>query len=240
MIFITGQCLLWGYDLPWKELLVKETYFTLDSLASTTQHMLEECQSETQRRRLPFQPVQSALLVLDMQAYFLEPDSHAFIPSAPPIIPGLVQLSQAYFTRSLPVFFTRHVNTSQDAGQMATWWRELIAPGSPTSTIVPDFDLSSGQVIEKSQYDAFFNSSLADSLAARQVRQVVIGGVMTHLCCETTARSAFMRGFEVFFLADGTATYNRAFHQASLLNLGHGFATILRVEDILADLEKVS
>jgi isochorismate hydrolase len=60
---------------------------------------------------------------------------------------------------------------------------------------------------------------------------------MAHLCCETTARSAFTRGFEVFFLVDGTASYNRDFHQASLLNLAHGFATLLLTGEALAALE---
>ncbi len=81
---------------------------------------------------------------------------------------------------------------------MATWWRDLIAPAVPPAPSSLMSILSSGQVIEKSQYDAFFDSSLEHRLAARQVKQMVIGGVMTHLCCETTARSAFMRGFEVF------------------------------------------
>jgi isochorismate hydrolase len=56
--------------------------------------------------------------------------------------------------------------------------------------------------------------------------------VMTHLCCETTARSAFTRGSGLLPV-DGTATYNRAFHRASLLNLAHGFASLTFVEDIL-------
>ncbi|PIV27689.1 MAG: isochorismatase, partial [Anaerolineae bacterium CG03_land_8_20_14_0_80_58_20] len=42
--------------------------------------------------------------------------------------------------------------------------------------------------------------------------------------CETTARSAFVRGFEVFFCADGTATYTKELHRSTLLNLSHGVA----------------
>jgi isochorismate hydrolase len=60
---------------------------------------------------------------------------------------------------------------------------------------------------------------------------------MTHLCCETSARSAFMRGFEVFFPIDGTATYNRDFHLATLRNLAHGFATMTTVRELLIKLE---
>ncbi|MES0360330.1 MAG: isochorismatase family protein, partial [Anaerolineales bacterium] len=58
-------------------------------------------------------------------------------------------------------------------------------------------------------------------------------GVMTHLCCETTARSAFVRGFEVFFVIDGTATYNEDYHMATLLNLAHGFTTPVLTKEVL-------
>ena len=218
----------------------REAYFTPDTLASVTEEMMAQCQPLIQPTRSRFDPIGSALLVLDMQRYFLEPSAHAFIPSAPAIVPGLRRLVRAYAARKLPVYFSRHTNNSQDAGQMATWWRDLITPESPASAIAPDLDLSHGLVIEKHQYDAFLDTSLQASLADCQVRQVVIGGVMTHLCCETTARSAFMRGYQVFFLADGTATYNRQFHQASLLNLAHGFAQIMSVAEILTALEKGS
>jgi isochorismate hydrolase len=50
---------------------------------------------------------------------------------------------------------------------------------------------------------------------------------MTNLCCETTARDAFVRNFRVFFLVDGTSTVSEDFHISTLKNLGYGFATLL-------------
>jgi isochorismate hydrolase len=93
-------------------------------------------------------------------------------------------------------------------------------------------------ILPKTQYDAFYGTSLEAELRRYAVDQVVISGVMTHLCCETTARAAFVRGFQVFFLVDGTATYNQDFHRASLLNLSHGFATLSLVSEILAALQE--
>ena len=61
---------------------------------------------------------------------------------------------------------------------------------------------------------------------------------MTHLCCETTARVAFTRGYEVFFSIDGTATYNRKFHLGSLVNLAHGVAVPMLVDEIIAQLKQ--
>ena len=109
---------------------------------------------------------------------------------------------------------------------------------NPLSEISPEIEFSTGDVIQKSQYDAFFGTTLEGLLRRKVVDQVVISGVMTHLCCETTARSAFMRGFEVFFLVDGTATYNEEFHRAALLNLAHGFAIVTLVDQVLTKLRE--
>ena len=94
-------------------------------------------------------------------------------------------------------------------------------------------DTSRGLILQKSQYDAFYNTELVKILRENFATQVVITGVMTHLCCETAARSAFVRGFDVFFTVDGTATYNEDFHRAALQNLAHGFATPVLLEEFV-------
>lgn len=186
-----------------------------------------------ERRNWLIQADKLALLILDMQNYFLEPSSHAFIPSAPAILDNLNLLIDSFSKLGLPIIFTRHINTPEDSGMMGNWWREVIIADKAISQISPLLDPSRGILIEKSQYDAFYATNLGETLAGLAVQQVVVCGVMTHLCCETTARSAFMRGFEVFFTIDGTATYNQEFHQASLLNLAHGFAVPVLVEEVL-------
>ncbi|MCK5430721.1 MAG: isochorismatase family protein, partial [Anaerolineales bacterium] len=102
----------------------------------------------------------------------------------------------------------------------------------------PELNTDGGTVILKSTYDAFLDTSLDNILHDNKVEQVVICGVMTHLCCETTARSAFIQGFDVFFTVDGTATYNQEHHLATLLNLSHGFATPLLIGEVLAYMHK--
>jgi bifunctional isochorismate lyase/aryl carrier protein len=213
---------------------VKERYFSLESLGNQAEHMREHVQSLVGRRALPFTPASSALLVLDMQNYFLYPASHAYIPSAEAIIPGIKTLIQSYRSQAQPVIFTRHVNTPQDAASMGRWWYDLIAEDSPLSQIIPELEVGDSPVLLKNQYDAFFNTDLEGRLREKGVTKVLVSGVMTHLCCETTARSAFMRGFDVFALVDGMASYNAQFHQASLLNLAHGFATLLLMGEALA------
>lgn len=217
--------------------MLKEAYFSPHTLQDKALEIYQQLEGFRCKRRPAFIPARSALLILDMQNYFLQADSHAFVPSAPAIIPGVKLLQEVYQRKGLPVIFTRHINTPQDSRQMSTWWREMITEQNPLSVISPQFDPRGGICIDKSQYDAFYNTPVEEILRTRTVEQVVICGVMTHLCCDTTARSAFMRGFEVFFTVDGTATYNQELHLASLQTLAHGFATPTLIDQLLAHLE---
>lgn len=185
--------------------------------------MLQELERRVRIREIDFVPGQSALLILDMQRYFLDERSHAYVPSAAPIRPRIKKLAHAFDAMNRPIILTRHLNTNQDAKLMARWWRDLITENDDWSAIIPELQLPNGLVISKTQYDGFYQTGLEDTLKAKGVTQLVITGVMSHLCCETTARSAFVRGFTVWFPIDGTATYNQDFHWATLLNLSHGF-----------------
>jgi bifunctional isochorismate lyase/aryl carrier protein len=216
---------------------MKTRYFTSENIEQEAHEMLEQLTAYTRKRTSTYDPKSSALLILDMQSYFLEPSSHAFIPSAPAIVPNLQALARAYYAKDLPVIFTQHLDTPQETGSMARWWQDLINVEDPLSAIIPQFDFSNRYILRKNQYDAFYGTPLEDRLQRNAVTQVVICGVMTHLCCETTARSAFVRGFEVFFVIDGTATYNKNHHLATLLNLAHGFARPVLAAEILAALQ---
>ena len=215
----------------------KETYFTAETLRAKSQEILEHVHElRGDHANLTFEPALAALLVLDMQDYFLRPASHAFVPSAAAVLPNIQTLVNVFNAHDRPVIFTRHVNSGADAQSMGRWWRNLLRADSPESKLASSLDLGPAPVIiRKSQYDAFYDSPLEATLRDLDVEQVIVTGVMTHLCCETTARAAFVRGFDVFFAVDGTATYTESFHRASLLNLAHGFAVPVLVEEILAE-----
>ena len=180
-------------------MIKKETYFDSDNIKVQSDRLLEGVRKKTGIHSLELRPDRAALLVLDMQAYFLESASHAFVPSAPAIIPNILQLQQLFLNNNSPVIQTRHLNSDANAGMMKTWWKDLIDPESPLSKIIEELRDPRIKQIEKTQYDAFYRSDLEAYIRDQGVNQLVITGVMTHLCCETTARSAFIRGFEVFF-----------------------------------------
>ena len=158
---------------------------------------------------------------------------HAYIPSAAGDPTG-DQHAHLWVQppRDRLVFYTRHTNTPQDAGLMATWWRDMLGLDEERSQISPQIDMCSGRYSSRRTTTMLFTIFLwtSTSLCFRR-KPGGDHGRMTHLCCETTARSAFMRGFQPFFLVDGTATYNRHFQIATLTNLAHGFAHLARVQD---------
>jgi isochorismate hydrolase len=86
-------------------------------------------------------------------------------------------------------------------------------------------------VIVKCRYSAFTGTPLDMVLRSLGVEDLIIGGVMTNLCCETTARDAFNRDFNVFFLGDGTATANQELHASALRNISYGFGRVLAVAE---------
>jgi nicotinamidase-related amidase len=216
---------------------MKTHYFTPASLSEKSREMMESLPVRRSLEYSGFETIRAALIVLDMQRYFLDPESHAFVPGAAAILPGIRGLIDAFHRKDRPVILTRHLNTQENAGVMAEWWADLIREEDPSSEIVPELDDPRALRMQKSQYDAFHLTGLEKQLRDMGVTQVVITGVLTHLCCETTARSAFMRGFQVFFAVDGTATYHEDFHRATLLNLCHGFSVPVLVDDIRMILE---
>lgn len=190
-------------------------------------------QSLKNRKIKDFRTEGLALLVLDMQDYFISPESHAFIPSVPDLIPIILELAEEFEMHDLPVIYTRHLNTKENARMMGRWWKDTITRENPLSEIHNIFDTSWAGVIEKPQYDAFYNTGLDKLLQQLDVKTVVITGVMTNLCCETTARSAFVRGYRVLMPVNGTATMNMDLHRATTANLAHGFSKPVSVSSII-------
>lgn len=171
----------------------------------------------------------AALLVIDMQNFFLDEKSHAFIPAAKNILPNIKNLVSAFMTQKLPVIFTIHSLNPEDKkdtkGMMARWWRDKVYDNTKEAEIIQELTEESRQstVIHKSKYGCFKDTELDKLLRKNKINTLVITGVLTHLCCDTTAREAFMNDYTVIFVVDGTATYTEEFHLSSLKGLVHGF-----------------
>jgi len=213
---------------------LKENYLTISNIAVEALQMKKLLQAENLRKRdWECNINKVTLLVSDMQQYFTDRKSHAHIPSADAIISNINVLIDKFHQLKRPVIFTRHINTPEDACMMKVWWNDLIDPDSNLSEINPRLKVGASEIIMKNQYDAFHGTPLESLLRETGSEQLVVCGVMTNLCCETTVRSAFVKGFNPIMPLDATATYNKEMHMATYRNLAFGFSPPVLTSELL-------
>jgi len=216
----------------------KEPYVTLENLTQKTSIWKRKI-APYNVRDLKLDSLSSALLVVDMQNYFLDESCGAWMDATPAILPNVSSLVDAFRGAGRPVIFTIHVHEDpeMDGGMMARWWQDLIMKDTFDAEMFAAFvPQSDEEVIRKTRYSAFYNTNLDSSLKDLGVQDLVITGVMTNLCCESSARDAFFRDYRVFFVLDATAAANEEFHLSTLRNLAYGFAAITDTDTIIESL----
>jgi len=176
-----------------------------------------------------------ALVVVDMLRYFATPQGRCYLPLSAPIIPYIATLLATWRAHGDPVIFTRHAHEGEhDLGMLGKFFGDHIRDGEPDAEIVAECSPGEGErVFRKTTYDAFLETGLEEELRSRECDQVVITGVLTHMCCATTARSAFCRGFEVYLPADATASSTVEYHRSALLTLADSVAIVMSTPEII-------
>jgi len=217
-----------------------EPYVTVEDIEAKAEAWLERIRLYNQHE-MQLNEAASALLVIDMQIFFLDAASPSFTCGGLAIIPKVKRLIEAFRRANRPVIFTRHVHhpNDLDSGIMGWWWKGKCLEGSPESEIHPELAPAAGEkTVFKHRYSAFYNTDLETVLRCLKVEDLVITGVMTNMCCESTARDAYFRDYRVFFPADGTGSINEEMQIASLMNLALGFAFVTTSDHILGQLAK--
>ncbi|MBI4349982.1 MAG: isochorismatase family protein [Elusimicrobia bacterium] len=186
-------------------------------------------------RPLPFDRERSALLVVDMQEFFLDAASPAYMPQALPALANAARLVDSFREAGRPVLFTSHAHEdpARDGGLMTKWWKKTCLAGTPGAAVSPALAPLAGEVFRKCGYSAFTNSALAERLRELGVDSLVVAGLKTNLCLESTVRGAFDLGFMCIAASDAAAARNEELHRASLLAMADGFAMVRTTAEIL-------
>jgi isochorismate hydrolase len=192
---------------------------------------LQEIKTYNTRTAWP-NPAKSALLVIDLQEYFL--------PMLSPIIGNVLSLIESCRSKGIKIIYTRHghKDPNEDGGMLLKWWGEAIIQETAKWNLIKAINpLENEPVIDKNRYSAFLGTTLDETLKYRKIEDLIITGVMTNCCCETTARDAFMKDYRVFFVSDATAAMSEDLHLASLKNLAFGFAHIVDTKELCRSIE---
>ena len=186
----------------------------------------------------PFTPAACALLVIDMQRDFLEPGGFgAALGNDVSLLRRAIEpnrrLLSAWRAAGLPVLHTReghrpdlgdlprakHARPPGDVlriGDVGPMGRVLVR-GEPGHALIPELLALPGEiVIDKPGKGAFHATDLQARLESLGVRQLVVTGVTTEICVQSTVREANDRGYDCLVLSDCTASYFPEFHAAAL------------------------
>lgn len=142
----------------------------------------------------------TALLVIDAQQSFVQ--RPYFEPAElPPYLAAQNRLIHGFLSRGLPIVRVLHVEPGADSG----------SPFHPDSPLLRPIDgladFAPALTVRKTRHSALVGSGLEVWLTRQGVRQLVISGIRTEQCCETTARHASDLGWDVIYVPEATLTF---------------------------------
>ena len=194
-------------------------------------------------------PPSTAVLVIDLQNFFVSEEDGVLVASAKDIVPNVNLITEAFRKVGSSIVFIQHTVSDDPRYALPEWQKQpnfaggsitaslgRLQQGQPSHQLHDSVKVESGDVlINKHRYSAFLENSsdLHTILKAKGIDTVVIVGATTNVCCESTARDAAMLNYKVFFVFDANAAMNDAFHNATLLNLGLLFADIRSTADMI-------
>lgn len=189
----------------------------------------------------------SALIIVDMQRYYLEDDSvysryfnflypgsldYIRLRAETVVIPNIISLRELFYSLKLPVIYLRLCSKKPDRSDLHRFFMNSYIEGKnrgfegvyPLSTD-PEADIiellkpvHSDIVINKTTFSPFSSTDIDRRLNSMGIGRLVFTGLATSQCVETTARDASDRGFDVIHISDAQADYDEMTHNASLFS----------------------
>ncbi|MEJ5072662.1 isochorismatase [Enterobacter ludwigii] len=182
-----------------------------------------------------FEPARAALLIHDMQEYFLNfwGENSAMMETVVANIKALRDFAKKH---NIPVYYTAQPKEQSDEDRALL--NDMWGPGLTRSpeqqrviaALAPD---DADTVLVKWRYSAFHRSPLEEMLKETGRNQLIITGVYAHIGCMTTATDAFMRDIKPFFVADALADFSREEHLMSLKYVAGRSGRVVMTEELL-------
>jgi ureidoacrylate peracid hydrolase len=197
-------------------------------------------------------PTKTALVVIDMQNYFVKQGHQSEVPAAREIVPNINRLAAELRRRGGHVAWVRN-GTNDTRESWSNYHNYLQSPERAERRLksmeigedgydywhLNDIRPEDAQITKK-RYSAFIqgSSDLERHLRDRGIDTLLITGTATNVCCESTARDAMMLNFKVVMVADGLATHTDEEHNATLSNFYGQFGDVQMVDELFQSLAR--
>lgn len=198
------------------------------------------------------EPGHTAVLVIDMQNDFIAPGGLRSkegddLSSAQHLVPRLKRFLEQARAASVQVVYIQAVYNSETDQYISEVWREQDRrrrkSGSPedqckegtwNAEIYGELaPRESDIVIQKHRYCAFEGTGLDLVLRSRRIRTLIMTGMATDICVESTARAAFVKDYYVIFSSDCTTTYSSEAHERTLRLMHRFYGEVASTEQIV-------
>jgi nicotinamidase-related amidase len=180
-------------------------------------------------------PATTALVIVDMQNDFVNPEGRLHVPAAQQTVPVIAGLLAAARANRMPVIYTQDWHEPGDPE--AALWGTHAEAGTWGAEIVPELAPRPGDlVLRKVRYDGFYGTPLEHELRRRRIDTLIVVGTVSNICVLHTAGSAALRWFRVIVPVDAVSALtdfdqHAALRQISFLYRGtlvHGAGIVVR------------
>jgi ureidoacrylate peracid hydrolase len=189
------------------------------------------------------EPARTALLVVDMQNFFVEA-----LTAARGIVPNINRIAAALREAGGLVVWIQATHSAEGRGAWTLFFEHFVGhghgqtiraqlmPGAHGHALFPGLDVrATDLLLPKDRFSAFVPGpdDLEARLRDRGIDSVLVTGTNTNVCCESTARDAMMRDFRTFVIEDANAAYSDEEHVAGLVGVARVFADVRRTDEVL-------
>jgi nicotinamidase-related amidase len=199
----------------------------------------------------PVSRATTALVVVDVQEEYFDPEGPAFVDEAHTLVDPINTLIDAFVEVAAPVIYVRHAYAADgsDVGRMGDFDDDEVEDSFIEGTPRVAFHerlrvVQNAPVVTKSRYDAFIGTNLLDLLTELGVEEIVLVGLMTSFCIDSTARGAHGRDLATMVVGDAIGgpdleRLDGSIYPASqvrddvLAALANGFAEVVSVADVV-------
>jgi ureidoacrylate peracid hydrolase len=192
-------------------------------------------------------PNRTALLLIDMQVDFASPEGRLGLDGADMTAP-LAAVKQAQILAAaarkagVACVFVRLVTRQHDETEFLQEWktrrgadgRSLCREGTPGAAFVGPQPGPRELVFSKKRYNAFAGTGLDAALRGQGIDTLVVAGLTTECCIDSSVRDAFERDYHVFIVSDATACYEPGLHLAALKALKLNCASLISTAEAAA------